>query len=519
MHDPACSHSQVYRTRAKAVSSQPIFNAGTERFVRDWRSAIITVTVRDQRNREHDPIIGLVPLKLSDILETSSQVTRWYPLDGGIGFGRIRISLLFRSIETRLPPNMLGWDVGTFEFLSDTITATDYSHNAKIKLRTGGSVGKVGRHLCKRNHEGSGHVWDLSKVEDKKKVRLPVKYRYRSPIVFEFHASGKRGVDGYAMLWLQHLIDNESNEIDIPIWKTKAGARLTQNYITEENMTKDMPGLEDLEVIGRLKFHGRFKMGMDETHESFIVDNDSRETYETWEACVAEGVRQHLVEKELPERVQTLHDQSLTEGRDVLKQADADEKQKWLSKQGTDWSGAFGEDPKAYMDTKGRKRREPGVDEPLHDPHNPSSDEDHDDSSDSDDEDIGVMDADNAEMSQGKQAYFDGDGGEYGHNGANGNAALGNNRKSHDTSRTNYTTDTMATTDTNASLYSTTSKDTNKQNKRTEERKQRGIMQWKPARNAKFAKDEAKIGLRKLKNKMTGGLEGRQPGVETETGS
>ena len=55
----------VYRTRTKAVTSQPIFNAGTERFIRDWRSAIITVTVRDQRHREHDPILGVVPLKLS----------------------------------------------------------------------------------------------------------------------------------------------------------------------------------------------------------------------------------------------------------------------------------------------------------------------------------------------------------------------------------------------------------------------------------------------------------------------
>ena len=116
----------VYRTRAKAVSSQPIFNAGTERFIRDWRSAVVTVTVRDSRNREHDPILGVVPLKLSDVMETSSQVTRWYPLDGGIGFGRIRISLLFRSIETRLPPNMLGWDVGTFQFLS----ASCLAHNA-----------------------------------------------------------------------------------------------------------------------------------------------------------------------------------------------------------------------------------------------------------------------------------------------------------------------------------------------------------------------------------------------------
>lgn len=66
------------------MSSQPIFNAGTERFVRDWRAAIFTITVRDARNREHDPILGVVPLKLTDILNTRSQVTRWYPLDGGI---------------------------------------------------------------------------------------------------------------------------------------------------------------------------------------------------------------------------------------------------------------------------------------------------------------------------------------------------------------------------------------------------------------------------------------------------
>jgi hypothetical protein len=44
-------------------------------------------------------------------------------------------------------------------------------------------------------------------------------------------------------------------------------------------------------------------------------------------------------------------------------------------------------------------------------------------------------------------------------------------------------------------------------------------MQWKPARNVKFATDEGLIGVRKLKHKLTGGLEGRKPGVETETGT
>lgn len=52
--------------------------------MRDWRSGIVTITVRDQRHRQHDPILGVVPLKLPEILQTSSQVTRWYPLDGGI---------------------------------------------------------------------------------------------------------------------------------------------------------------------------------------------------------------------------------------------------------------------------------------------------------------------------------------------------------------------------------------------------------------------------------------------------
>ena len=66
------------------MTSKPIFEAGTEKFIRDWRNTIITVTVRDQRMREHDPIVGVVPLKLSQIFQTSSQVTRWFPLDAGL---------------------------------------------------------------------------------------------------------------------------------------------------------------------------------------------------------------------------------------------------------------------------------------------------------------------------------------------------------------------------------------------------------------------------------------------------
>lgn len=473
------------------MSSKPIFNAGTERFVRDWRSSVVTVTVRDQRYREHDPILGVVPIKLSDLFQTSSQVTRWYPLDGGIGFGRIRISVLFRHVETKLPPQMLGWDVGTFEFASDKLVVKDYGRQAKIKLRTGGSTGKITRHIC--HMEGSDVVYDISDESYRDSLRMPVKYRYRSPIVFEFHTQGKRGAAAYAVLWLQHLVDNEGTEIDIPIWTTKDGARLTQNYITEENRrAKEVPGLEDLTEVGRLQFRCRFSPGIDESHERFVVDNDSRETFETWEACMAQGVRSRSVAIEVPAEVQAKHEQSLVDGRDVLKQADPAERRRWVDREGHDWSGAFGHDPRAYTDSAGRKVAEPGRDKPRHDPATPppikgqpsvhpnfqdsdrAPEEEEDDTSSGDSED-----EEQESLSRGPSTI-------------SGTAA--------------------------ASSSQASSGQTNKANKRSEQRQQRGLMQWRPARNAVFAKDEAKFALRKLKKKVgAGDLTGREPDVETET--
>ncbi|KAL9589027.1 MAG: hypothetical protein Q9203_002174 [Teloschistes exilis] len=477
----------VYRTRAKAVSSKPIFNAGTERFMRDWRSGIVTVTVRDSRHREHDPILGVVPLKLADILQTTSQVTRWYPLDGGIGFGRVRISLLFRSVETRLPPNMLGYDVGTFEFTSERILALNYHAHAKLKMRTGGSTGVIGRTQCRKLAEGDGMFFDIAKKDAKNNVRLPVKFRYRSPVVFEFHTVGKRGAQACSIIWLHHLVDNTVTDINIPIWATKNGSRLTQNYFTEENVSGKQPvGLEDLQEVGRLQFRCQFKAGMDEDHEHFIVDNDSRETYESWEACLAEGVREQKVTKEMPPQTQELHDKSLTEARDVLKDASPEERQKWLSRTGEDWSGAFSHDPKAYMDSKGRKRAEPGKDKPVRDPYNPSSDDEGNHSSDSDSEsdDLGIQDASSSSHVNGTATKD--------HAAADGN---GNGEGKEEEKHREVA------------------------NKKTEKRKQRGLMQWKPVRNLAFAKDEAKFSIKKVKNKKTGGLGGREPSVETETGT
>ena len=58
----------VYQTRVKPITSTPIFNAGTERFVKDWRAAHVAVAVKDSRMREKDAILGVVMLKVTYIL-------------------------------------------------------------------------------------------------------------------------------------------------------------------------------------------------------------------------------------------------------------------------------------------------------------------------------------------------------------------------------------------------------------------------------------------------------------------
>ena len=60
----------VYETRVKPITSSPIFNAGTERFVKDWRTAHVAVTVKDSRMRENDAVLEKV--SLTNIIAHSS---------------------------------------------------------------------------------------------------------------------------------------------------------------------------------------------------------------------------------------------------------------------------------------------------------------------------------------------------------------------------------------------------------------------------------------------------------------
>ncbi|KAL5612945.1 hypothetical protein BROUX41_003978 [Berkeleyomyces rouxiae] len=553
----------VYKTRTKAVSSQPIFNAGTEQFVRDWTNCIVTVTVRDSRNREHDPILGVVPLKIAEVLHNTSQITRWYPIDAGIGFGRVRISVLFRSIKLTLPPTLRGWDVGTFEFTCDKITALNYvsKHRPKLRLRTGGSSAAVGREMCHVLNDG--HVeWDISTHGKHDHavlpgLRLPVRYRYRSPIFIEFWQPRKHNPDAFASLWLKDISDLKNNSFDVPIWKCNNATRLSQNYITEETL-KDVRDL-DLEEVGRLRFSGRFSTGTDRDHIRFVTSDSLRETIETWEACFAEGARSESVNVAMPESAQKLHKAAEHEEKrkarnsmrssishrredsDVIPEEDNEDEKSyangqnpWIARDGTDWSRAFGEDPLQYM-AGSQARSSTTMSEGF------SSVSSH-----------GYSESYTVPSSSGQHAgAFQPDGNVIdgqvspsmtGENYAASSSHTGPTSAGSSTqapvnpnsfsageiqSPVNSNSDEQGLSSPNQGVRATVEGDSDKESKnplkliksytsrsRDLHRVERGLMQWKPMRNIRFAKDEAIYAARRVKN--LGSLSGRTPDVETE---
>ena len=277
----------VYRTRVKSITNTPTFNSSTESYVRDWRMATITLSVWDSQKKTDDYLIGVVALKMSKIFHESSSVMNFYDLKGGAGSGRIRISIVFRSISHKLEEPLLGYDVGTFVLSSPIVCTGDGINTRKLTLRTAGA-----HRVIKGGEKSQGsYTWKL----DEKQCMMPVHYRYRSPLVLEFAGITER-IPGplskkmnknkhFAVLWLFRLIDNKEEDFTLPIYKTDNPDRLTQNVVSEPDDTMK------LEKVGEVSFKGRFKAGLDESHELFLGkgNHDHWSSYQSWLAASISG--------------------------------------------------------------------------------------------------------------------------------------------------------------------------------------------------------------------------------------
>ncbi|KAF4589452.1 meiotically up-regulated protein [Ophiocordyceps camponoti-floridani] len=208
------NHSKTYKTRTKPQNGKPFFNAGCERFVRDWRECEVFISVRDARLREDNPLLGIVHLPLGDVFKERSQVMGFWPLTGGIGQGRIRLSLLWRSVELQAPRNLLGWSYGTLEVQAraSSVDCPEELRLCKLKLTTNISMGKM------HPLPGPEAEWKAKKGQH---LDLAVTRRYSSCMAIAFKNKGFFGdkVAAFCVLWLKDVPDEGEVTLELPIWK------------------------------------------------------------------------------------------------------------------------------------------------------------------------------------------------------------------------------------------------------------------------------------------------------------
>jgi len=299
------NHRSIFRTRTKPKSAKPFFSAGTERLVRDWRTTEVMVAVRDSRVHENDPLLGLVYLPLERVFKNRSQVIDNYPLVGGIAYGRVRISMVFRSIQLQLPQELLGWDSYATLEITSSITSKDLSHDLqdlRLKLRAGVNRGKM---YTSESSTDEGSRWT---GKHDRLVRLAVRKRYCSCLVVEFRKNnlGFDKTPAFAILWLKDIPDEENRTISIPVWKgdSEKLKRAETNCLTDDmgeragsmeiplklyrglgayhqGLASKTPSIEDVfEVLSTANDNQEVRTAMQGDEESSSSDSDSSDDHE-----------------------------------------------------------------------------------------------------------------------------------------------------------------------------------------------------------------------------------------------
>ncbi|KAK4697975.1 hypothetical protein P7C71_g202, partial [Lecanoromycetidae sp. Uapishka_2] len=299
------NHQTIFKTRTKPKNAQPFFNAGIERLIRDWRTTEIMLSVRDSRVHENDvsysfrvmpspcvttselqgmfyellcfldmslnqffvkkernadsgilkPLLGMVYLPLGKLLKDRSQIMDEYPLVGGIGYGRVRISMVFRSIQLQVPKQLLGWDYGTVE-ITGPITSKDIAsdlNELRLKVRTTVNRGK----MYSAKTDTGEHCWVGKRGRP---VRIAVKKRYSSCLVVEFRRNqlGFDKTSAFAVLWLKDIPDEEESHITLPVWRGDS-EKLKR---ADSNCTSDDLGKQ----AGTIKIPLKFYRGLGAYH-------------------------------------------------------------------------------------------------------------------------------------------------------------------------------------------------------------------------------------------------------------
>ncbi|GAA5982387.1 hypothetical protein JCM10908_006627 [Rhodotorula pacifica] len=291
----------IYRTRLTPFSNSPNFNGGSETFIRDWTLADISFAVMDYRDRDHDVLIGYVSLNLRDVFQEHSQVSKWYPISGGAGSGRLRLSLLFKPLAIYVHPSLREWSVGALQIVSASLTGLgerNFTGALRINIEDGASGTRpLVDHRGESEHDGT-LTFDFSTSGP---LVLPVMSR-TTPVRVSLVGLGASSVKSgrkalaegvFTLNWVTR--DPADNTITLELDRNgppplPSPYPLPQLQIDVEPSSEERPPSSDTTSHGDssdklvLTLHARWRPGMSTTHADLVMATSSsaRAAYELY---------------------------------------------------------------------------------------------------------------------------------------------------------------------------------------------------------------------------------------------
>lgn len=226
--------------------------------------------------REHDPIMGIVDLKVSDVFKDSSQASGAYSIQDGVGYGKVQASFVFKAVKMELPRSMQGWDTATVELLSNIeVEGVDAEWDAKLKSKKiAVTTGDDTQKLMAANKQAS-----TRDDSDEPLARLPVYDRYSSQLAFSIGGGGLPPFGGkpeaVAVLSLCDVVDDEEAEMELPIYTGDKLGTLVRNHLDEHTERT-----HSYRKVGTLRVKLRLDSGLDLDHEKLAVGQADRHRFE-----------------------------------------------------------------------------------------------------------------------------------------------------------------------------------------------------------------------------------------------
>ncbi|KAK9681381.1 hypothetical protein K7432_015650 [Basidiobolus ranarum] len=257
--------TKVYRTSTKIHSTAPFWNVSTEQFINDFDNGTVRVTIKDEKHMEHDPVLGMVLVRLKDVTRKSSMQrkrhTQWFPLQGGIGFGKVRLGFLFKPVLLTLPKELCGFEVGTLEIRSIKV------YNLKEPF-TNHKLHKISCDLklnlaptCDQKIHEPTSTRDNTILYSNLSLRFPIHHRYQSALLVRFdkRTFTLSNIFCSTKIWLRQLVDSEWASLQVPITDFK-DKQEGMNLHLNENLNED-------EIFGYTTIEMRFIPGLSTAHE------------------------------------------------------------------------------------------------------------------------------------------------------------------------------------------------------------------------------------------------------------